>query len=74
MQYVEAVLRVESGKAMILARGSLISKAVHVALTTKQYGRMVGRKVEIGKIEIDSEVLGDPPKQISVIRIKVELE
>jgi len=72
MQYVEAILRVGSGKATILARGGLIAKAVNVALGAKRYGRMVGRNVEIGRIEIDSEIRGD--KQISVIKIEVELE
>jgi len=74
VKYIEAVLRAESGKAIISARGNLISKAVSVALATKRYGRMVGRSIEIGRIEIGSIMLGDPPKRISVIRIEVELE
>jgi len=76
MSYVMAILNATAteGRATVSARGRLISKAVSAVLLTERYAKGLGKGIKIGKIEIGSEIIGDPPRMVSIIKIEVEEE
>lgn len=67
-----AVTQFTSGskKVVLKARGRAISRAVDAAELIK---RFLGGKVEIGKINIGSERVGEAGKERSVSTIEIEL-
>lgn len=67
-----AVTQFTSGskKVVLKARGRAISRAVDAAELIK---RFLGGKVEIGKINIGSERVGEPGKERQVSTIEIEL-
>ncbi|MDH5806283.1 MAG: DNA-binding protein Alba [Candidatus Methanomethylicaceae archaeon] len=68
MSYVMAALMqlTDSGTITIKARGRAISRAVDVAQILAN--RFIGNDA-IKSVKIDTETLGDPPRNVSVIEI-----
>jgi len=73
VNYILAILNTE-GRIIVSARGKLISKAVSAVLASKQRGEILNRKIEVRKIHIGSEFIGDPPSPVSFIRIELDVE
>ncbi|MCC6013220.1 MAG: DNA-binding protein Alba [Candidatus Verstraetearchaeota archaeon] len=71
MSYVMAALLqlTQSDSITIKARGRAISRAVDVAQILAN--RFIGDSSAIKSIKIDTETLGDPPRNVSVIEIVV---
>ena len=72
MSYATAALMqlMESGAITIKARGRAISRAVDVAQVLEN--RLMRGTVKIADIKIGTESLGNPPKNVSTIEIKLE--
>ncbi|MDI9609315.1 MAG: RNA-binding protein [Candidatus Verstraetearchaeota archaeon] len=74
MSYAMAALMQlnESGSITIKARGNAISSAVDVAeVVSKRF--MTGSTVQ-KEVTIGTEVLGDPPRNVSTIEIKLTIK
>ncbi len=71
MSYAVAALMqlTESGEITIKARGRAISRAVDVAEVVSK--RFLSGSVEYADIKIGTEAVGNPPKNVSIIEIKL---
>lgn len=72
MSYATAALMqlMESGNIVIKARGRAISRAVDVAQVLEN--RLMKGAVKVADIKIGTETLGNPPKNVSTIEVKLE--
>ncbi|MEN3034742.1 MAG: DNA-binding protein [Candidatus Methanosuratincola sp.] len=71
MSYAMAALMelTESGSVTVKARGRAISRAVDVAEIVSK--RFLGGDAVVKSVTIGTEAVGDPPKNVSTIDIKI---